>query len=1122
MNDVSITKVDKEINLKKLAKVTKVKSNEKTQPLSLEKSKEKKSEEKKPTHNKFSGKWKSRSEYLLDNKLRFKNESKATSNDDSESKSKSNKKPITKNQRESDHKKKATPKQKERNVIRKDRSAIKDQVNYLLNLNLQDLNKESNSKLKALSSSPTKEEKKTRKNFVKQNLKKGYREKKRLRPLNIRRYKLNHGRKFNKIQKQIIQGSENDYLGKGKSGLDDIDTLNEDMKEDITHKSNVNLLKELNEKMPVFSQGFITNGHFPKSGMKNEDVTPNKALTNRLTTALKSSLRKCVPFDTELKFLSKEFRYLLSDKKDEIEKMNVIKKEEIEKKKLDFIPDDLTQQLQTGNDNNKMDIIQEEGNGMSDDEITKLENDILLKVLEENFGWKSFYEGQLETIKSILNNKKTLTIIPPCCGKSLCYQLSSLVLEGLTIVISPLLASINNDLVSLPQFLFGASLTSYTTNRQREEILSAIKDKKIKILFTTPERFAIENFSEIGEISLICFEDASSACPLSINFRSSYITCENAIKKLNPSSLLLLTNSIVNSMQQYLIQNYQIESIISVPNSFPNNLHFSISKDENKLTGLLKILRSNSFRQIGQTIIFCNTQKNVNKVSSFLNQNGLNSFSYHSGKDELERQIIHNNFIKNKIKLLVCTTSFSSSLNKKEIRLFIGFDIPNSIEQLIQSIGRGSVDKETYCHFFLNDEDYFFQRKNILSDVIDKTKHLKFIDYVFNQVIPNNRVTKIKRTFNQANNINISPSKSILLKDNNIHNYLPTTISLNFANVYELTDIKKQTQLHFITSLINNSELNINKKETNNDDETNNKACLTLLGIGPCQISLRFYKTTPEELRNIESNIDTILNCCKIRDGLYTFNTMEVCSALGTTFTDLLSYLFTLQGKGEISYETKDEGGFILIEKIPSSYKDIITYFTVLNNAYVNLNIKKLNSSYIILRKYATVSVDTFTSATFNKIFQVKTLNSYPSFIDYDNEVKKTILSYFNYINNEDTIDVLVAGSEIERNVILPIYNIEIQRELTAVTKEIEELVYTEFEHNNGINTVDIMNILFGIVIRGKELKSYLSHPCWGKYANYNYEQLTDTVIKTLEKTKMNYLNKTDHALLKKKTMKLN
>lgn len=1091
-------KIDKNIDLKKLAKVTRDKK-------SISSVKDEKTKKAKEPEKKYTGPYKTRSHFLLDNKLQFKKQK-------SEPQSKASSKPPSQPQSQPASKKKTT--REPVNKVRPRRSEIRKEVKKMINQN--DVpDKKSNSDPKASKSTKVQDKKFLNQNFVRANMKSHYAEKKRIRPINIRKYKLNRGKAFYAQQKQKNLNANTEtsnYLGKGDKGLLDIDgdKMNED--------------EDMGDKMPVFSEGFIQN-----------EITPNKnenVITTRLTTALKSSLRKCVPLDTELKFLSKEFRYLLSDKKDEIEKLNQIKEEELNKK-LNYntttpIKEELTEsKMEIDEEQKTITKVNENDNStiMTDEEISKLENDILSKVLEENFKHKHFLDGQLQTIKSILNNKRTLTIMQQGCGKSLCFQLSSLVMEGLCIVISPLISSITNYLISLPQFLPGASLTSFTSHRQRDEIFNAIKEKKIKILFTTPERFAVENFSDIEEISLVCFEDAASVCPMSHSFRTSYISCENVIKRMKPNSLLFLANNIGKSIKDYITTTFKIEKIIEVPLKISDKINISISKDENKLISLVKLLRNQKFKAMGLTVIFCNTIKTVNQVTSYLNQNGINASSYHSGKDELERSIVQNNFLKDKIKLLVCTSSFASSLTKKDVRLIVIFEMPNSIEQLIQQFGKNCASvgnngdvtkKDVHCHIFLHDNDYFNQRKNILGDNIDKSKLLKFIDYLFMQILPQSTIqtTRIKRTYAEVmmgmDSVNKTYTQSAS-KDKNIYNHLPATISLNFNTVNEITDIKKQTQLFFLTSIISNTNLNDPSLEGNkshsedndsSEDKNSNKCNISMLGIGPCTISIRFYKSTPQELAANEPIIKSILERAKEKQGAFTFSTIELCDVLGTTYMDLIAYLYKLQSKGEISYETKDDGVFLAIKHIPDSFKDLIAFLNLINHQAININLKKLNCAYILLRKYAALNVDAFLSKT----PQIKCLSTYQSFSSYQDELKKTLLSYFAF--DEDNADVLIAGNEIEKNVLLPIYNIETQRESSAIAKEIEDFAEKEVENNLGVNSVDIINILFGICFKGKEMKSYFSSPLWGKYINYNYDYLIGLCENAVTKAKTAIIEK--------------
>ncbi len=823
----------------------------------------------------------------------------------------------------------------------------------------------------------------------------------------------------------------NNYMGKGKEGLEDIEMeLN-----DETNQLSEEPLAQLNKSnIPTFSEGylyekfildneeneedkFIENKklkinseqvlksneniknihqieHLEKDQKSPFDIFDNvfnenarienkenekkissspckKPITNKLTTAIKSSFKKNVHLDTELKLLSKEFRYLLSGKYEKAKEAKELLKEKIEhkkeqrpiEKKLNFSEQEKLNDIDINTIENNLQ--ESEYEDMDDKEILSLENDILLKVLEENFGYKHFLPGQLETIKNILNYKNTLTILPPSKGKSLCYQLPSLVLEGLTIVICPLLASITDQLTNLPGCLSAASLTTFTNQNQRQEIMRAILLKKIKILFITPERFALENFTELDnevEISLICLDDAICCSPLSQNFRSSYITICSMMKNLRPNSILLLGNNITNLIEESLLDLFNItkDNVIRQKLSFESNYKISISKDENKLSNLVKLLRNSNLKSYGTILIFCNQRKSVDKVTSFLNQNGLSASAYHAGKSEIERQLIQTNFSNDKIKILISTSGFCNGISKKDIRLVVLFDIPPGIDLFYQLLSRGEKDgKDTHIHVFLSDEDYFIQRNMILNDNVDKSNIRKFVEIIFSQctnkkqsqaifkVMPHktntendNKENTAKKQSNKANT-----SEKVHKQKKSVYNSTDN-ISLNFNKIYESTSIKKNMQIFLLIKLLNDKKIN----SSDAAELTYGKLKAECLGIGPTDIHLRFFNKSIEDLSIEESNIKQIKECAKkLSNGILKFSTGDVCEKLGITYIDLINYLYCLQTQGDIGYETKDEGMFIKIEKIPENMNEIVDYLYYTNKYLVNLNIKKVNEIFLFV-----------------------------------------------------------------------------------------------------------------------------------------------------------------------------
>ncbi|MBO6094783.1 hypothetical protein J6P11_01995 [bacterium] len=329
---------------------------------------------------------------------------------------------------------------KKKNKIRQGNSVVKNVINSIIN-EMTEIKKDEKDKNINLNSNKRKTISESKPkvqsgNFVRLNLKKKYQEKKRVRPINIRKKIMNHSKELYKYQKKTIKNSStnNPYMGQGNTGLVDIDTL---MKEqnDADKNDNNNLINSLVEKLPVFSQSYIeeTQKTPLKSDNKDKDKDNNNKdkdnnnkdkdnnnkdtidndkninniievidktpMTNRLTTILKNSLKKNVSLDTELKFLSQEFKYLLSGQREKIIKLNEIKKETLfSKKPLQTINEEdkiinVNKTVENENilNDNIIEINENENeNEMSKDDIEKMENEILLTVLKENFNHQTF------------------------------------------------------------------------------------------------------------------------------------------------------------------------------------------------------------------------------------------------------------------------------------------------------------------------------------------------------------------------------------------------------------------------------------------------------------------------------------------------------------------------------------------------------------------------------------------------------------------------------------------------------------------------------------------------------------------------------------------------------------
>ena len=1097
--------------------------------------------------------------YIIDKNLRFdENKSKKNTKENKEEFNSDEEDELIKSKRKKINL--ALNESKKRDKMFKEKMAFKKSLNSLINSDSNE--KKENSEIKLDNPNKKKLKKSVSGNFVRLNLKKKYQEKKRFRPVKLRKITLNHSKELYKYQKKTIKNSTSNYMGKGNQGLEDMDTLKQEQN-DAENNNNNNLINTLSDKLPVFSQSFIEETQ--KTPMKFEENNDNKdnnikedknaiknktPITNRLTTILKNSLRKKVSLDTELKFLSQEFKYLLSGQKEKINKLNEIKHQTLLSK--NSLLETIKEENQTKSKEET--IIPEEPLNTelpSKDEIDKIESEILITVLKENFNLNEFYsQNQIRCIKSILNKQNIFYISSPGSNQNLLYEYCSLLFDGLTIVISPVLPNITQNITSLPSCLKAAAITSFTTPSQKKEIYSAIKSKILNILFINPERFVMEKIDELRNfnIALICLEEISYSLPSDNHFRPLYINIINKIKMLrednnelnndntnNKISLLLLSNYLTQKDKEKISEIYAIkkENIIEEEMTIENNMNICISKENNlKLNTLLKLLRT--FPKNNKNIfsvIFCNYKKTINEVTTFLNQNGISATSYHGGKDEIERQIIQSNFIKKQIKILVCTSNYSLCFIQDFIKYIIIYEIPFSIEQLLNEFNKkenNSINSNNkFIHIFLDDANYLNQRKLIFSDILERKTILNFIEYIFNsENNKNNLNNKKKRNYltsiEDPDVINLNISKE---KVNNNINLINKIKCLNFTSIEEVYNIKKNFALYFLLSLSSNK---------NQENILNN--LIEVLGIGPSEITLRFFKTEPKALSEEYPLLKTVLSNCKERMGAYTFNVAKICNIANiNNYNEIILFLYKLQELKEISYETKDDGIFIKylkdITKENNLKINLLNYFNELNNTLIKNKLEKLNCVYILLRKYAVnnssvfFNLDNNINNNINNPTDIKCLVYSGDYPLYKKEINKKIFSYFDlYKNPNNKKDILYAGNENEKDILLPVVKLENQRDKINFINGLKNLIKNFLQFDLSINTIDILFVLIGFFQKGKGMKNYMSHPMWNKYSNYDFEQLFDIVDTELKNIKIEFINENNgtNKLIPNKTLKVN
>jgi ATP-dependent DNA helicase RecQ len=316
-------------------------------------------------------------------------------------------------------------------------------------------------------------------------------------------------------------------------------------------------------------------------------------------------------------------------------------------------------------------------------------------TLKQTFGFDEFRHGQEQTITQLLHNHSSLSIFPTGSGKSLCYQLTALHLPHLTLVVSPLLALMKDQL----EFLAGkginaASIDSTLTPDQNQQVMADTRSGKIKILMVSVERFKNERFRQfIGSVnvSMLVVDEAHCISEWGHNFRPDYLKLPAYRQELNIPLVLLLTATATKKVKNDMAGKFAITSDHIVQTGFYRpNLDLAVVpvstqyKNQQLLTSIQQ--------QSGCGIVYVTLQHSAEQVAEFLVRNHLNAKAYHAGFASDQRQSIQNEFMSGKVDIIVATIAFGMGIDKSDIRFVIHYDLPKSIENYSQEIGRAGRD----------------------------------------------------------------------------------------------------------------------------------------------------------------------------------------------------------------------------------------------------------------------------------------------------------------------------------------------------------------------------------------------------------------------------------------------
>jgi len=332
-------------------------------------------------------------------------------------------------------------------------------------------------------------------------------------------------------------------------------------------------------------------------------------------------------------------------------------------------------------------------------------------ILETYWGYNQFRPKQLEIIESVLSGKDVLTLLPTGAGKSLCYQLPVLCKSGIGVIISPLIALMQDQVKDLrAKNITAISLGGNMSFEEQTQILQDIQAGKYQFIYCSPEKLAQKNFQDFLQtltIQLFAIDEAHCISQWGYDFRPSYRKLD-ILKKIFPTvPVLAMTASAIPMVQADIIKQLSLKNADIITDSFLRpQLAYLVQKVPVKLHSVRSLLSQES----GSVIIYCNTRNNVSQLASLLKAYGYAIGEYHAGMPIASRQAVQNSWMQDQIQIVVCTSAFGMGINKPNVRLVIHYEIPGSIEQYYQEAGRAGRDGLSAKAILLyqqNDWDYW-------------------------------------------------------------------------------------------------------------------------------------------------------------------------------------------------------------------------------------------------------------------------------------------------------------------------------------------------------------------------------------------------------------------------------
>jgi ATP-dependent DNA helicase RecQ len=363
-------------------------------------------------------------------------------------------------------------------------------------------------------------------------------------------------------------------------------------------------------------------------------------------------------------------------------------------------------------------------------------NDSLIRsTLKNSFGFDTFRNGQEAVITKILEGKSALAVFPTGSGKSLCYQLSALLLDGLTLVISPLIALMKDQIDFLHQRnIPAARLDSTIALDEVRRIDADLQANRLKLLYVAPERFSNERFIQKLhrlKISLMVIDEAHCISEWGHNFRPDYLKLARAARTLGIRRVLTLTATATPSVADDICREFGITPDAFIHTGFyrPNLTLLVTPCRLNEQSDLLLVRLKE--RPRGPTIVYVTLQRTAEVVADTLTRKGFTARAYHAGLPNEEREVVQEWFMKSSDAIVVATIAFGMGIDKSDIRYVYHYNLPKSLESYSQEIGRAGRDgKDSICEMLACGSDVTVLENFTYGDTPDSESVSRIVDAI--------------------------------------------------------------------------------------------------------------------------------------------------------------------------------------------------------------------------------------------------------------------------------------------------------------------------------------------------------------------------------------------------------